>query len=52
MLFRSMMPEIVTPIRGLYLLNTSQLYPESRCLNSSIVKSKEAVKEILADNGE
>ena len=48
--YSKIMPEIATPIRHLYLLNTSQLYPESRCLNSSIMKSKEAVKEILRNN--
>ncbi len=48
--YSKIMPEIATPIRNLYLLNTSQLYPESRCLNSSIMKSKEAVKEILRNN--
>ncbi len=50
--YSKLMPEIATPISHLYLLNTSQLYPESRCLNSGILKSKEAVKKILADNGE
>ena len=50
--YSKIMPEITTPVRNLYLLNTSQLYPESRCLNSSIMKSKEAVKEIIKSNAE
>ncbi|MBI4681747.1 MAG: amine oxidase, partial [Nitrospirae bacterium] len=50
--YSKIMPAIATPLKGLYLLNTSQLYPESRCLNSSIIKAKETVREILHNHGE
>ena len=46
--YSKIMPAQATPIKNLYLLNTSQLYPESRCLNSSIAAAERAVGEITA----
>ncbi len=45
--YSKMMPEISTPIGNVYLLNTSQIYPESRCLNSSISKARSTIMEIM-----
>ena len=39
-------PAYETPCRNLYLLNTSQVYPDSRCLNSSLKLARE-ICEIL-----
>jgi len=49
--YSRIMPETSTAIRNLYLLNTAQLYPESRCLNSSIVKARDVVNKISQENG-
>ena len=38
--YSRIMPEIPTPIRGLFLANTTQIYPESRALNSSVVLAR------------
>lgn len=48
--YSKIMPGISTPVRNVYLLNTSQIYPESRCLNSSIRKARSAVLEIMDRN--
>jgi protoporphyrinogen oxidase len=48
--YSSMMPTTSTPAENLYVLNTTQLYPESRCLNSSIVKARSVVHEIIHRN--
>ncbi|MDY6853845.1 MAG: NAD(P)/FAD-dependent oxidoreductase [Thermodesulfobacteriota bacterium] len=49
--YSKVIPKFITPIKNLYLLNTSQIYPQSRCLNSSIVKAREVVMKIM-HNGE
>ncbi len=49
--YSKMMPDISTPIKNLYLLNTSQIYPQSRCLNSSISLSDKLVMEMISKNG-
>lgn len=48
--YSKIMPDTSTPVRNLYMLNTSQLYPESRCLNSSILKAKEVVSEMVRND--
>lgn len=44
------MPDTKTPIKNLYLLNTAHLYPESRCLNSSITKARTLIDDIEYNN--
>lgn len=44
------MPDMRTPVKNLYILNTAHLYPESRCLNSSIEKARALVDDIGGKN--
>jgi protoporphyrinogen oxidase len=44
--YSSQIPDHRTPIRGLYLANTSQIYPEDRGINYS-VRLGEAISEIV-----
>ena len=41
-----MMPAFQTPVKGLYLVNTSQFYPLSRCMNTSFMLADRFVREI------
>lgn len=49
--YSRIMPEIRTPIHNLYLLNTTQFYPESRSVNSSIARAYNVVKEVVNEHG-
>ena len=44
-------PELNTPINGLYLANTTQIYPEDRGTNYSVKLGKEVVEKLLKDSG-
>ena len=44
-------PELNTPIKGLYLANTTQIYPEDRGTNYSVKLGKEVVEKLLKDSG-
>jgi protoporphyrinogen oxidase len=48
--YSKIMPDTSTPIKNLYMLNTAQIYPQSRSVNSSIAKVRHVIKEILSDN--
>ena len=48
--YSKIMPEIVTPITNLHLLNTAQIYPQSRSVNSSIAMTRTFVQNILNIN--
>jgi protoporphyrinogen oxidase len=50
--YSKIMPDITTPIKNLYLLNTAQIYPQSRSVNSSIALARNAVKEIICNNAD
>jgi protoporphyrinogen oxidase len=45
--YSKMIPAHATPVKNLYLVNSSQLYPESRCLNSSIAAARRVVDESI-----
>ena len=42
-------PDLRTPIRGLYLANTTQIYPEDRGTNYSVRLGKQVVDLVLKD---
>lgn len=44
--YSHVIPSFSTPIDGLYLLNTSQFYPLSRCMNTSFIMASRFVQEI------
>ena len=44
-------PDIRTPIKGLYLANTTQIYPEDRGTNYSVRLGKQVVDMVLKDYG-
>ena len=50
--YRERIPEIRTPIKGLYLANTTQIYPEDRGTNYSVKLGQEAAELVLTDYGE
>ena len=43
------MPDLRTPIKGLYLANTTQIYPEDRGTNYSVRLGKQVVDMLLKD---
>ncbi len=45
--YRDYLPKMETPLSGLYLANTSQIYPEDRGINFSIRLGQQAAKAIL-----
>ncbi len=45
--YSRVMPGVKTPVRGLFLANTTQIYPESRALNSSVLLARRAASAIL-----
>ncbi len=47
--YRQRMPELRTPIPGLYLANTTQVYPEDRGTNYSVRLGKRVVEAVLQD---
>ena len=44
-------PDLRTPIKGLYLANTTQIYPEDRGTNYSVRLGKQVVEKVLEDRG-
>jgi protoporphyrinogen oxidase len=48
--YSKIMPSTSTPIRNLHLLNTAQIYPHSRSVNSSIAMARMFVQNILNNN--
>ena len=44
-------PDLATPLKGLYLANTTQIYPEDRGTNYSVRLGKEVVERVLKDHG-
>jgi protoporphyrinogen oxidase len=49
--FLSMVPDIETPIPGLWLLDSVLLYPEDRTQSGSILKAYQCAREIEARAG-
>lgn len=47
--YSAIIPDLRTPIRGLYLANTTQIYPEDRGINYS-VRLGQKVSKLLADD--
>lgn len=47
--YSRLIPEHRTPVRGLYLANTSQIYPEDRGMNYSVRLGERAARLILED---
>ena len=47
--YSSRIPDVRTPIKGLYLANTTQIYPEDRGTNYSVRLGKEVVEAVLKD---
>ena len=45
-------PEVRTPIKSLYLANTTQIYPEDRGTNYSVRLGRRAARMILEDHGQ
>ena len=43
------MPEHVTPVEGLFLANTTQIYPEDRGMNYSVRLGKEVSKKLMGE---
>ena len=43
-------PDMRTPVKGLYLANTTQIYPEDRGTNYSVRLGKEVVEALLKDS--
>jgi len=48
--YSEIMPETDTPIKNLHLLNTAQIYPQSRSVNSSIAMARAFAQNILNNN--
>ena len=44
-------PDHRTPFRGLYLANTTQIYPEDRGTNYSVRMGREVARLVLGDGG-
>jgi len=49
---RDRMPPYATPVPGLYLANTTQVYPDDRGTNYAVREADEVVGELLARRGE
>ncbi|MGC4191871.1 MAG: NAD(P)/FAD-dependent oxidoreductase [Thermomicrobiales bacterium] len=49
--YSSMIPEHRTPLRNLYLANTTQIYPEDRGTNYSVRLGNDIAKIVLSDLG-
>lgn len=43
--FTRIKPDFLFPIKGIYLMNTSQLFPRSRTLNNSLILAKQFVNK-------
>ena len=48
--FSKIMPSIKTPIKGLYMTDSSQLHPDDRTISNSIELGRKAAKLIFYDN--
>lgn len=48
--YSTILPDFKTPVKNLYMLNTAQIYPQSRSLNSSISISRKAVNILAGPN--
>jgi protoporphyrinogen oxidase len=46
--YRERMPPYATPAAGLYLANTTQVYPDDRGTNYAVSEAEEVVRELLA----
>jgi protoporphyrinogen oxidase len=46
--YRERMPPYATPASGLYLANTTQVYPDDRGTNYAVREAEEVVRELLA----
>ena len=49
--YSNRMPELRTPISGLYLCNTTQIYPEDRGTNYSILMGRRVARMVMEDAG-
>ena len=49
---RQRMPPYATPVPGLYLANTTQVFPDDRGTNYAVREAEEVVGELLARRGE
>ena len=49
--YSARIPEVRTPIKGLYLANTTQIYPEDRGTNYSVKLGQETAELVLKDHG-
>lgn len=47
--FADLIPEIRTPLPGLYITDSTQFYPEDRTISAAIRQGRQAAKEILED---
>ena len=47
--YSQLIPDVRTPIKGLYLANTTQIYPEDRGTNYSVRLGKQVVDLVLQD---
>jgi len=47
--FKELVPEIRTPIRGLYMTDSSQFYPEDRTLSAAIRSGRKAARLVRED---
>ena len=50
--YRERMPPYATPVPGLYLANTTQVFPDDRGTNYAVREADEVVAELLARRGE
>jgi protoporphyrinogen oxidase len=50
--YRERMPPYATPAAGLYLANTTQVYPDDRGTNYAVREAEEVVRELLAHRRE
>ncbi len=48
---KTMMPPYATPVPGLYLSNTTQVFPEDRGTNYAVREAEEVAAELLAGRG-
>ena len=50
--YRDRMPSYETPVKGLYLANTTQVYPDDRGTNYAIREAEEVVSSLMRQFGE
>jgi hypothetical protein len=49
--FASMMPDHRSPIRGLYVTDSTQFYPEDRTISAAIEQGRKVARMIAEDAG-